>query len=188
MEMVSNEMALDYRTWSKYICLIILGFFSLTFFTDLLEGNLSYSIWEIVVYIVIFAVIMAAILERLKYISTTNHSLKKQRVVIGGIDLLAMVLFVGLLYLNEIIATPVIYFGTTESLIIGLIASFFIIGLSIWEKTWKIIIMIVLLTLPDYLLKLTTLNNETQVILNAIMTFVGVGIYYLVSAKLKKSN
>ena len=78
MEMVSKEMVIDYRTWIKYIGLIIFGSFSLTIFPDLLEGNLSYSVLEIVGYILIGAIFITTIFTGLKYISTTNLSLKIQ--------------------------------------------------------------------------------------------------------------
>src|SRR5690625_4310577 len=40
MEAVSNEMDIDYRTWMKYIVLIIFGSFTFTIYPDLMQGNL----------------------------------------------------------------------------------------------------------------------------------------------------
>lgn len=60
MKMVSDEMVIDYRTWFKYICFIVFGSFSFSIFIDLWEGNLSYSILEIIGHIVIGAIFIAS--------------------------------------------------------------------------------------------------------------------------------
>src|SRR5699024_12532665 len=78
MKMISNELLIDYRTWFKYFCLIILGSFSITIFPDLLEGNLSYSTLEIIGHIIVGAIFIASVFTGFKYISTSNQSLKRQ--------------------------------------------------------------------------------------------------------------
>ena len=186
MEMVSKEMVIDYRTWIKYIGLIIFGSFSLTIFPDLLEGSLSYSVLEIVGYILIAAIFITAIFTGLKYISTTNLSLKIQGLIFFIIMLLQIALFVGLIYLNRAINTPIIHFGSTASLIIGVIAALFIIGMSIWVKSWILIIIVALLTLPDYILSFTSLKYETQLMISSWVTFGGLALYLWTSNKLEK--
>lgn len=186
MEMVSKEMKFDYRNWIKYICLIVFGSFSFTIFTDLLGGNLSYSVLEIVGHIVIGAIFIASMITGFKYISTTNQSVKIQGLILLTIMLLPIALFVGLIYLNEAIDTPIIQFGHTASLIIGVIAALFIIGMSLWAKTWLLIIIVALLTVPEYILALTPLKNETQLIISSWITFGGLAIYLWASYKLEK--
>ncbi|MFC4387957.1 DUF1129 family protein [Gracilibacillus marinus] len=110
MKMISDEMVVDYRTMFKYICVVVFGSFSFTVFLDLLNGNLAYSILEMIGHITIAAIFIATILIGFKYISTVT-SLTKQIMVYVGIALLPMVLFIGLIYLNKAIATPVIHFG-----------------------------------------------------------------------------
>ena len=186
MEMVSQEMIIDYRTWIKYICLIVFGSFSFTIFPDLMEGNLSYSVMEIVGHIVIGAIFIASIFTGFKYISTTNQSVKIQGLILLTIVLLPIALFVGLIYLNRAFDTPIIHFGNTASLIIGVIAALFIIGISFWAKTWILIIIVILLTVPDYLLSLTSLKYEMQLIISPWITFGGIAIYLWASYKLEK--
>lgn len=188
MEMISDEMVIDYRTWFKYICLIIIGSFSITVFPDSLEGTLSYSVLEIVGHIMVAVIFIATIFKGFKYIATKNQSLKKQGVVLMAIGILPMALYVGLIYLNRVIETPIIYFGKTGSLIIGIIAALFIIGMSYWAKTWVLIIIITFLTLPDYLLAFTSLQYETQLMTSWLITCGGIAIYLLISFKLEKNK
>ncbi|MFD2117878.1 HAAS domain-containing protein [Paenibacillus yanchengensis] len=188
MKMISNEMIIDYRTWFKYICIIVLGSFSFTVFPDLLKGNLSYSVLEIFGHILIGIVFIASVFTGFKYLSTVSQSISKQGMVLVGLAILPIALFVGLIFLNKAIDTPVIYFGNTASLIIGLIMFLFIIGVSIWAKTWTLIIIIALLTLPDYLLNLTSLQYETKFIVSMIITFGGIALYLWILSKLEMSK
>lgn len=188
MEMISNEMIIDYRTWFKYICLIIFGALFINILPDLLEGNLSYSVLEIVGYIVITITFIASVFTGFKYISKSNQSIKIQGLILFTIALLPMLLFSGLIFLNRSIDTPIIYLGNTGSLIIAIIAALFIIGMSLWAKTWLLIIVVTMLTLPNYLLNLTSLEYETQLILNSIITFGGIGIYLWIMFKLEKNK
>lgn len=188
MKVVSNEMTIDYRTWFKYICIIVLGSFSFTVFPDLLEGNLSYSVLEIFGHIFIAIIFIASVFAGFKYISTVSQSIGKQGMVLVGIAILPITLFVGLIYLNKAIDTPVIHFGNTASLIIGLFMSLFIIGVSIWARTWALIIIIALLTLPDYLLNQTSLQYETKLIVSMIITFGGIALYLWILSKLEKNK
>lgn len=188
MKMVSNEMAIDYQTWFTYICFIVFGSFSFSIFIDLWEGNLSYSILEIIGHIVILAIFTASFVIGTKLISTTNQSRKVQGLIIGSIAILPFAMYVGLTYLNRIIDTPIIYFGNTGSLTIGVIAAIIIIGISIWAKSWTLIIIMGFLMLPNYLLNLTPLQEETQMIISVIITYGGIGIYLWILSKLEKSN
>ncbi|MFD2208202.1 HAAS domain-containing protein [Virgibacillus halophilus] len=188
MEMLSNEMVIDYRTWMKYICLIIFGSFSFTIFPDLLNGNLSYSILEIFGHILIGIIFIAAVLTGFKLTATTPQSVKKQTITLTLVMLLPIALFIGLIYLNRVIDTPVIQFGAAGSIIIGVITALLIIGMSFWAKTWTLLIIISLLTLPDYFLQLTHLQQGQQLLISTLITFGGVVIYLWLSAKLEKNK
>lgn len=188
MEMVSNEMAVDYRSWIKSINLIVFGSFSFTIFSDLMKGNLSYSVLEIVGHLFIGAVFLAAIATGFKYISATNLSIKKQGLLVTAIMILPIALFVGLIYANRAIDTPVIHFGSTASLIIGGITAFFIIGASFWAKTWIFLIVVALLTLPDFLLGLTPLTHDAQLMISPWITFGGIGLYRWLSLSWSRKN
>lgn len=188
MKMISDEMTTDYQTWFKYICLIIFGSFSFKIFSDLLAGNLSYSLLELGGYIIITAIFIAAVSKGIKYISTINRSNVKQGVLIVGIALLPLVLFLGLTFLDRVIWTPTVHFDNIGTLIIGGITLLIVIGISIWAKTWILIIVTTLLILPDYFLNLTPLKHETQLILSMIISFGGIAIYLWILSKIEKSK
>ncbi|WP_386059754.1 HAAS domain-containing protein [Thalassobacillus hwangdonensis] len=188
MEMVSEEMVVDYRAWMKYICLILLGAFSITVFPDLLKGNLSYSVLEIVGHIVIGVIFIGTVFAGFKYLSTGSQSGVKHGIVLGVIAAVPMLLFLSLFYLDQRIETPMVQFGSTGTLVIGIVTSLVMIGMSIWAKTWLLLIIVLFLTLPDYILKQTSMTDETQLIISSLVTLGGIGLYLLISSKLEKEK
>ncbi len=188
MELVSAEMTIDYQTWFKNICLIIFGSFSFKIFSDLVAGNLSYTLLEIAGYIIITVTFITVVFKGFKYLSTINQSNFKRGLLIFAMGLLPVVLFIGLTFLNQVIQTPTIHFGTIGSLVVGGITLLFVISMSIRAKTWILIIITALLTLPDYFLNLTSLQLESQLILSSMIIFAGIAIYLLILSKLEKGK
>lgn len=188
METISNEMVIDYRTWFKYILLIVIGAFSITIISDVFEGALSYSILEIIGHIVISAIFIFSVLKGFKYTSTIKRSFWKEIGILYPIVILPGALFIGLIFLNRAVDTPIIQFGHTASIIIGIITMLFIIGMSLWAKTWILIIVVAVLTLPDYLLSQTSLPYETQLIISSVIMFGGIGIYLWITTILEKKK
>lgn len=188
MEMISNEMVIDYRTWFKYILLILIGAFSITIIRDVLEGALSYSLLEIIGYLVITVIFIFSVLKGFKYISTIKQSIGKQIGILIPIVMVPGALFFGLIFLNRAVDTPIIQFSNTASMVIGIITMLFIIGMSIWAKTWILIVVVAFISLPGYVLNQTSLPYETQLILESIIMFGGVGIYLLISTKIEQKK
>jgi hypothetical protein len=188
MEIVADEMAIDFGTWFKYIIIIIFGAFSFTIFKDVLAGTLSYSLLEIVGHLAITLIYTLLIFSVFKYISSNNVSNSIQLIILSLIGVVPLGLFIGMHFLNDSIDTPVIQFGQTGSLVIAAITLFIVIAISIWAKTGILIAIVVFLTLPEYLLSKTTLNLETQLILNSVISFGGIGIYLFLSSIFTKNK
>ncbi len=130
MKMVSSEMDTDNKNWFKYVCLIIFGSFLFTTFPDLINLNLSYSVIEIIGHIVFSIIFIFLAFVGLRYM--INQPVMKQAVVLLGIMLLLSALFFGFIYLNNIITSPIINFGTIGSLIVAVFTILFFIGLIFW--------------------------------------------------------
>ncbi|MEN1968056.1 hypothetical protein WMZ97_08265 [Lentibacillus sp. N15] len=188
MQSIAGEMAIDYRSWIKYIFIIIFGSFSFTVARDLVEGSLAYSVLEIAGHVVIGVLFIATLFVAFRYISGENLSSIKQMLIISIPGVLPIALFVGLIYLNRIVDTPVIHFRFWGTVILALITLIFLIAVSIWAKTWVAIILITLSTLPDYLLGLTALQEETQLIWSTIILLGGFGLYFWILMKLEKKE
>ncbi|MBC5638108.1 hypothetical protein H8S33_15025 [Ornithinibacillus sp. BX22] len=179
MQMIADEMKIDLRSWLKYIFMIIVGSFSFTIFKDALAGagSLSYSILEIIGHIVIAGIFIVTLFLAFRYIASHYLSNLNQFLLLLIVTLVPIGLYVGLIFLNRSVETPVMEIGQTGTMIITGIMVLFIICLSIWAKTAILIAIVALLVLPDYLLSKTALDAEMQLIASNIILIVGIGIY-----------
>ncbi|MFD2043567.1 HAAS domain-containing protein [Ornithinibacillus salinisoli] len=185
MQMVSNEMVIDYRAWVKYIFIIIIGSFSFAIYRGLLEGTLSYSILEIIGHSFIVLVSLGILFGAFKYVSGNNFSTVKQILILTIPGGLPIILFLGLIFANQVVETPTIDFGVLGTIIITSLITLFLIGVSIWARTPIIIIMIALVIIPEYLLSFTAFRIDTQAIISSILTFIGIGIFLALSLRKK---
>lgn len=183
MNQLANEMPTDYKAWSKYLPIIVLGGFSITIFGDLIEGNLSYSILELLGYLAIALTFIVLIFGAFKYISGRRFSSWKQMMILTPIPLINMGLFISLIYLNQTIETPTIHFGSTGSIIVACLAFVFLVAASWWAKTGVLLIILLLLYLPAYLISFSILQETTQLLVSTLITFAGIAIYLFITFK-----
>ncbi|MBM7600888.1 DNA-binding ferritin-like protein (Dps family) [Virgibacillus halotolerans] len=186
MEQISNEMPVDYMAWFKYIPIIILVGFSITILSDLGRGKLIYSVLEVVGYLLIAGLFLLATFTGLKYVSGNHFSIRKQALIFGVLGGFPMLLFVGLIYLNRMVETPTIHFGLAGSIVIGVMALILIIAVSIWAKTWILIIIPALFALPDVILNQTALQENTQLLLSSFISLGGIAVFLFISFKMSK--
>lgn len=186
MEQLASEMPIDVKAWMKYIPMILFGAFSFIIVRDLFEGTLSYSLLEIFGFLIIAILFLTIISLVFRYIAGKNLAAGKQFAILYPAALLPLALFVGLIFLNQQVTTPVINFGVVGTIIIGAFTMIFIIGFSIWSKTWVLPIVLAFVTLPDYLLDFTSLTESARIITGTCITFGGILIYLWISSKLAK--
>lgn len=178
MASVADEMKVDYAEWLKYILIIVIGSFAFIIAKDLLAGALAYSVLEIVGTVVILGLYILNIFAVFRYVASHEMSGKKETLLLAIPAGLPMVLFLGLYALDGWIETPIILFSPWASIIIGAFVLAFLIGISIWAKMWTPIVVVVLLTVPDYLLAKTSLSVDVQLILGMVIAFGGILIYF----------
>lgn len=186
MNQLSNEMSTDFRAWFKYIVIIIFGAFSFTIINDLFKGNLSYSLLELIGHVSIAAIFILGIFSAFKYISENHISRGKEFAIYFVLGLLPIGLFVGLIFLDRIIETPMIQFGAIGTIITAIITFVFLIAVSWWARSRAIIIILALLTFPDYLLSQFALHEDTQLIASTFISFGGIAVYLYITSKINK--
>ncbi|MEE3956145.1 DUF1129 family protein [Peribacillus frigoritolerans] len=184
MKQLSNEMTTNTRKIFKYMLMIILGALSFLVLTDAVKGYLSYSLFEIIGSVTVSLIFIIAIGSVFKYVAANRLSRAKEYALYYLIGLLPIVLFVGLFYLNRLIETPTFHFGSIGTIITVTLTLSFLIGVSLWTKTWVVLIILALLVLPDFLFNYIDVNPDTQLILSTIVTFGGIAIYLYVNHKL----
>lgn len=186
MEMISEEMPVDYSNWIKYAVIIILGSFTFQIFMDILNGPLSYSILEIVGDVTISILFILLILVSFRWITKSGMSDRKGILLLTPVMMVPIAMFVGLIYLNRHVETPVIHFGVTGSWLIVSLASILVIAITLWAKSWVLVVILSLLILPEFLLGLTSLSIETQLIVSTIISYGGIFLYIWIVSRREK--
>jgi uncharacterized membrane protein len=188
MMSISSEMKTDYRAWAKYVPLIIIGAMSFSILGDLIQGPLSYSLLKIIGTIVNSILFLGGVMIAFRYVARNQVS-KIKEFLIFLLPIMISMLFIGaLLLVDSIYKTPVIDFGYTGSLLIGFIFLCFIILFSVWAKTAVLLVTILALHLPTYILSLTPLNEEAQIISSMLATYLIMGLYLFFVVKKTKNN
>jgi len=188
MEQLSDEIPADYKTWFQYIVIILFGGFSFTIGYDLMEGTLSYSLLELIGHVVIGVIFIAGVLAAFKYIAGNQLSKWKELTVLFALVLTPTGMYVGLIYLNRAVETPVIHFGITGTIITAIVTAVFIVAVSWWAKAWVLPIILTLLILPESLLGMTPMNQELVLALSTVISFGGIGVYLLIVSKMDKAT
>ncbi|WP_067730820.1 HAAS domain-containing protein [Oceanobacillus damuensis] len=186
MDQLAAEMSVDYKTWSKYIPLIIIGAFSFVIISDLFEGTLSYSLLEIFGFIGITLFFLAGTSFIFRYVSGNNLNRKQEFAILFILGILPTALFVCLILLNSKIDTPIVHFGMADTIIIAIVTFIFLTAFSIWTRSWVLIVFIALLNLPDFLLGLTSMSESLRLTASTLTTFAGLAIYLLLVSRMAK--
>src|SRR5699024_3941398 len=106
--------------------------------------------------------------------------------VLTPVMMVPVAMFVGLIYLNRHVETPVIHFGVTGSWLIVYLASILVIAITLWAKSWVLVVILSLLILPEFLLGLTSLSIETQLIVSTIISYGGIFLYIWIVSRREK--
>ncbi|WP_404451004.1 hypothetical protein LG329_11730 [Virgibacillus necropolis] len=188
MEQLSDEMPNDYLSWIKYLPIIALGAFSFIIIGDAIRGELVYSMLQLVGYPVISLLFIFVLMYVFKYTAGNSLSKVKEIFIFLCIGMLPIALFVGLIVLDRTIDTPLVHLGSTGSIIVTSLAIITMILLSVWSKTWILIILSLIIFVPEIILNETAIQESTKSMLNLFIIIIGVGIYLLISSRLEKNK
>ncbi len=188
MMTISSEMKTDYRSWAKYIPLIIIGSVSFTIFGDLIQGTLSYSLFKIIGTLVYSVLFFGGVMLAYRYVARNQVSRIMEFFILLLPIFLSMLFFGGILFVDSIYKTPMIDFGMIGSWGIGLFLLCFIILFSVWAKTAILPVTLLAIHLPTFLLSFTTFTVVTQLITSMVITYVLIGLYLFYVVKKEKRN
>ncbi|QDP39857.1 HAAS domain-containing protein [Radiobacillus deserti] len=186
MESIAHEMKGDVHGWSKYLFLIAIGAATFIVLGDALREGLSYTILELIGYPIIFALFLLAVVKCIKFLASAK--LKKGIEwllywMIGGIPLGLMLL---LLFLNDRWQTPMITFNQTANAITIGVAIAVLIGLSVWARSWVMILVAILLVVPDIILDRLPLEETSRLVSSSIVTSVLIIALFLIALRKEK--
>ncbi|WP_420854685.1 HAAS domain-containing protein [Salipaludibacillus agaradhaerens] len=190
MQSISSEMKTDYKAWVKYIPLIIMSAFSFSVFVDLLQGTLSYSLLKIIGTFVYSIIFFIGIIVAFRYVARNQVTSVKEFIILLLPVFISTLFIGGVIIADSIYTTPIVNFGKIGSGIIGLFLVCFVIAFSIWARNAILPVTLIALCLPTIVLSLTSYNQESQLIVGMLMTYLLIGVYlfYVFKREKKKSK
>lgn len=187
MKKYSKEISKGHRLWTEYAFLIVVGAFAIIIFRDWFNGFLSYSILEILSFLGISLIFILSMVKGFRYIAARHLPSWKQIAIILPITIVPILLFAVLMYLNHsVVETTFVQFSPEQTRLIGILTILIVVIMSIWAKTWLLIVVVALTTLPGELLKATTFPDQTQALLNTVITFGGIALYFIFASNYEK--
>lgn len=185
MESIEEEMNKDPVAW-WIIPFILIGSTVFMVYDDLLRGVLfgemvGYSLWRIAGTAVIGIFFVIGFIVALRYTSKNQFSDLKANGILAIPIGMSMLLFFVIYLMDGYMETPIITINTLGSIILLIVLTIFVIGASIWAKTWILPVILAAFVLPPLLLESTSLGIDMQAFLGFIITIGIVGVYmYLV--------
>lgn len=184
MNQVADEMPLDLIGVLKYIPIIFLGAFSFILIDDAINGTMEYSLLELIGYPFIFFINLFIMFRlALRYLAVTSLSETKQWLFLSLLGIVPASLFIVIYYVDRSFGTPSIQFGTVGVTVAVAFAIATLIGVALWSKSWVTIIIPILLFLPRIFINMTSIEDNTKLIVSGILPLVLVGIYLLIVSK-----
>ena len=186
MNQVASEMSFDLKGLVKYIPIILIGAIAFIITGKAIRGILEFSIIELVGYPLVFLLSLLTIAIVFRYASSRQLSKMVEWFVCGITGILPVLLFIILIYIKDASNAPSFEFGVIGNIVAISCAIIIFISLSVWSKSSVLIIIPILLFLPEGIINLTTLQEQTKAILNAIIPFALIGIYLLIYINIER--
>lgn len=186
MKQIANELPAQKGKVLQYITVITLGVISYDVITNAVTGDLSYSLLKVAGTLLIVLLFTALLAATFKMVATKNMSTAAEFSLYSIVGIMPLLLFIGLIYLDRTLDIPVIHFSTMGTWIAVAISILFLIGMSIWAKTWAVLVILFLLILPELIFKQVNVPPSTELIVSSAITFGGLGLYaYFTQKNLK---
>ncbi|GGD22522.1 HAAS domain-containing protein [Pontibacillus salipaludis] len=184
MNQVADEMPLDLKGVLKYIPIILIGAFSFILIDDAIRGTMEYSLLELIGYPFIFFINLFIMFRiAFRYLAISSLSETKQWLLLSLVGMVPTSLFIVIYYVDRSFQTPSIEFGNVGVTVAVAFAIATLIGITLWSKSWVTIIIPILLFLPRIFINMTSIEDNTKLIVSGILPLVLVGTYLFIVSK-----
>lgn len=187
MKQIEAELSFDLKAITTYFFVIVFGMFAFILLRDALEGDLSYSVFVLVGFVLIVLCSIFFLFVLFRYMAKNPISKWKEWMLLALVSLLPTLLFLIILFLDHHFKTPTIHFGTGGRILVIICSILVLLGISIWSRTWIVMVVAMAFIIPELLLRMTNFEESMKVMLSSFFTIVVVGVYlFLFNLREKK--
>ncbi|WP_270180898.1 HAAS domain-containing protein [Alkalihalobacillus sp. CinArs1] len=188
MKQLSKEMPIDRKDVLKYSLMVMIGAIAFIVLGNVVRGGIEASVLELISYPLIILFYIGLISVTFRRIATSGNKMLVWT-LLGIVGAVPTVLILALLFLNGAVETPTVTFHSTWNIIAAAVAVLLIIGLSLWTRTWVMIIIAAIVFVPDLIMNVTELEESTKIITSSMLIMLGMAIYlFFMWKKDKKQN
>lgn len=186
MASIAVEMEPDIKQAVLAGVATIFGALSISMFSDILSGKLTFSIFKLLGMIGVFALFTTVLVIAARKLSAKNVSTKKAAFVLAPLFVLPTLMLFGILLLDNQITSPTIELKGLPVYVIGAIAFGMIIALSVWAKSWIMLLVLGIIIAPELLQKLFQFSDMVSVwlLIGFVMLF-NIGILTTMKRKVQ---
>jgi uncharacterized membrane-anchored protein len=189
MKEVEAEVDKDGRFWILYMPMIILGAFAYLVMGKALGDDRSYSLLILIGNPVLFIFSILALFCLYRYVAANKVSKKAEILSYLLFSIIQISLFVGLLFANDWIQTPVLTVSPVGNTALIFMSLLVFAGLAVFSKTWFVIVLPVLFFSPQIILRYIHIDENTELILlTCIQSLFMLGLAIWMFWQLKKEN
>ena len=173
---LEQEMENDYAGWLKYVPAFLVSFAAFAAMGPAIRGMFSLNLLQLIGYPVVAGVVIMLYRTLFRKMAAGQWSDKKLFLVGGGLSMLSVLLFVGVLLAGSFIMDPFYTAGRTGNLVIILLSAAAFAAAAIMMGSWLLITIPVALFLPEWLILPMPLQEEAKMIASAIIPFIAVAL------------
>lgn len=178
MESIADEMDFDGKQVFMTGVFIILGAFSIFILPEVIRGVITGSLFKLISMLVIMFIETGAIAWIIRKISKENIPERKALLYLIPIIVFPLFAFIGIFLLDDRIPSPMMTLEGLPVYLIGVLALAILVGIAIWSKSWMMIIVIAVITLPDLLQKVFHYSDLVSAyIFTVLLILLTVGIF-----------
>lgn len=183
IKQLSAEINTSKSSIIQYLTLVTLGVISFSFINNLIDGIYTFSLLKLGGTFAISALFIVLLAIVYKKVATSNITPSKEFMLYSVVSALPLLLFIGMIYLDRAITPSTIEFSNVTAWCLAGLAVLFLIGISIWAKSFVVIVFFIALVLPDVTLKFFTINASIEPIVSIAATIIIILVYLKTSNK-----
>lgn len=179
MQSIGSEMKTNRKGMIGAALAVVVGALSISLMPEVVTGELSYSLFKIISTLIVLILFLISLAFSAKKLSESNATDRKASFMIAGILIAPFFLFLGLYYIDTKVSTPSLELTGIPVYLIGLFLSLFLIAVSIWTKSWLLILVVFILVAPEVMQVAFELTDESTLELSSI--FFGLSFIVLIA-------
>lgn len=184
---LAGEMPLDKKQIAGWIQGFILGIVAFLLLGDALEGELSYSLLELIGYPVIALLYLGAIISSFRYVSSKRPTKKKEFTFYAVISSGFMLLFMGLFFMDQMLSIPAVWTaGPTAEGVILVLSALTLAALSWKWKSFFLVFVALVYYVPPLLMEAAGVQADTSLMVEAFLPLGLILLYIVIHTFMEK--